>query len=239
MKYKRVLVYGDSFAYGSDLSDCTDWGDQPSFVHSNGSALDIFDTTTHVCYSRSTWPALLAKHLNCEYVCHARPGFSNAAILRSILSTEQTQDDLVVISWSYIDRWEFFNIDREKWEPLLPNGTEDSKFFECYYKYIQSELWNKYESLKNAWMAHNIFKNSGIKFISTFVDSLIIDEQWHCPDYVKRLIDEISPELLNFDQKGFYQWAKDNKYPIGHNNHPLEDAHYAAFKHVINNYEFT
>lgn len=41
------------------------------------------------------------------------------------------------------------------------------------------------------------------------------------------------PEGVGFDQttspRGFYQWAVENKYPIGPQGHPLEQAHKHAF----------
>lgn len=87
----RILIAGgDSFIYGLDMLDCNP---------SNGFS-----------YSRFTWPALLAKHLNREYICAAYPGQSNSAISRrTILACEKNLDKelFVVVGWSFLNRFEF------------------------------------------------------------------------------------------------------------------------------------
>ena len=206
----RLISFGDSFTFGNDLKDCN--GEIPSQL---------------------TWPSLLAKHLNLTYECLAEPGCSNSSIFRKVLSAKIQPSDLVVINWTWIDRWDFYNHDH--WETLRPSGTETSDFYKIYYKYFQSELWDKIETLKNIHSIFSLLNN----FISTTIDPLTVDKQWHCPIYVDRLIDVIQPNLKWFDGKGFYHWSKENKYPISDLWHPLEEAHQAAFEYIINNYEFT
>jgi hypothetical protein len=226
MQYKRVISFGDSFTWGSDLSDCEDMN--PSV------ALDIVLDS----YSRKTWPALLAEHLGIEYQCKAFPGFSNSSIVRQILSTEILSTDLVIVNWTWIDRWDFYDNNncyiRKGWVTLSP-GDQKHEFFKPYYKYFQSELWDKYETLKNIQLAFGMLDN----FISTAVDPLTVDTQWHCPAYVKTLIDNVSPALTWFENKGFYDWAKDKNLPISDKLHPLEQAHQAAFEYIRDNYDFT
>jgi len=205
----RLISFGDSFTWGTDLPDCND----------------------HQA-SQLTWPALLAKHLNLKYKCLAQPGSSNSSILRQILNTDIQSSDLVIINWTWIDRWDFYN--QTTWETLRPD-TNDSPFYKFYYKYFQSELWDKFETLKNIQIAFSLVDN----YISTAVDPLVIDKSWHCPTYVNRLIDSVSQKIQWFDNKGFYHWAKDNNHAISDTWHPLEEAHQAAFEYILNNHAFT
>jgi hypothetical protein len=217
MQYSRVVSFGDSFTYGNDLSD---WQEEEIGIPGRPSYL--------------TWPALLAKYLNLDYKCCASPGASNSTILRTILSTDIKKTDLVIANWTWINRWDFYN--GNAWSTLRPSGTEDNPFYEHYYRYFQSELWDKFETLKNIQVAFSKFNN---KFISTAIDPLTIDKQWHCPEYVNNLINSIDTKLTWFDGKGFYQWAKDRDYPISDKWHPLEQAHQAAFEYIKDNCDFT
>ena len=218
MQYNRVISFGDSFTFGTDLSDQV-----PGVVGVNPPLP-----------SRSTWPALIAKHLNIKnYVCYAEPGASNSTILRTLLSTEILPTDLVIVNWTWINRWDFYN--EEEWSTLRPSGTEDNPMYKVYYKYFQSELWDKFETLKNIQLAFSMLDN----VISTSMDPLTLDTTHHCPPYVQKLINNVKPKLTWFDGKGFYHWAIDNNFPISDKWHPLEEAHQAAFEYIRDNHDFT
>lgn len=83
-----VAAAGDSFVWGSELKDCR---------HSGPDG-----------FSRSTFPALLAK--NYRYECLAYPGATNSQILNQILSTSA---DIVIASWSWPTRDNKVNSDSE------------------------------------------------------------------------------------------------------------------------------
>jgi len=96
----KLIAGGDSFIYGSELKDCVDSQgcEQPS---------------------KLTYPALIAKELNLDYVCAARPGYSNRAICRTVMNTcEQYKHDikLAIVSWSFPGRYEFRF--KDSWEQI-------------------------------------------------------------------------------------------------------------------------
>jgi hypothetical protein len=227
MQYKRVISFGDSFTWGTDLSDCNEV--DPTVP------LDVVLDS----YSRKTWPALIAQHLEVDYECKAFPGSSNSTILRQILSAEILPTDLVIVNWTWIDRWDFYTgndcLIREGWTTLRPNSNTRNDLHKFYYTYLQSELWDKFETLKNIHLAFSTLDN----FISTAVDPLTVDKTWHCPSYVNKLIDRVSPSITWFNNSGFYNWAKDNGFPISDSWHPLELAHQRAFEYIRDNYDFT
>lgn len=208
----RLIAFGDSFTFGNDLHD---WNE-----HTHTSSL-------------STWPALLAKSLMLDYVCVAEPGSSNSSIARQVLSFDFDQTDVVILNWTWINRWDFFN--GTDWETLRPSGTEKSIFARYYYKFFQSEEWDKFETLKHIQLIHGILEQKNIKYISTAIDELVIDSRWHCPEYINALMNLVSRKLQWFDNRGFYHWARENKFKISALKHPLEDAHQAAFEYIIQN----
>ena len=217
MNQKKIVAFGDSFTWGSDL----------------------LDYTTHTP-SLNTWPALLAKEFNLEYTCFAVEGGSNQTILRLLLENiDNLSDCLVILNWTWIDRWDFYDINSEHWNTLRPTGTESSTFAHMYYKYFQSELWDKLESLKSINLALSLLEQKNIPYITTCIDSLAVDTKFHNPSYINFLINNVCDKLLWFNGAGFYHWSKENNYSISNTWHPLEEAHQAAFEYVKNNYEFT
>jgi hypothetical protein len=90
-KYNKILISGgDSFVYGLDMLDC--------------------NSSNNYAPSNSTWPALLANHMQRDYICAAYPGSSNSSISRrTILTCEKykNQDIFLVVSWSFLNRFEF------------------------------------------------------------------------------------------------------------------------------------
>lgn len=210
----KLHAFGDSFTFGSDLKDC--------------------DTSPgNRIYSKNTWTSLLAKQKSMDYVCHAYPGETNQTIVRKFFDNLHliNDNDLVVVNWTWINRWDFYNVENNKWEHLRPD-TEDSIFFENYIKYFQSELWDKLETLKAINLVISVLKEKNIKFLITCIDKLAFDTNWHCPRYIKNLQDNVKKHILWFDDMGFYDWAKQNKYKMSNKWHPLEEAHRDAFKYI-------
>jgi len=210
----KLHAFGDSFTFGSDLKDCdTSYGNK---IH-----------------SENTWPSLLANSKSLNYVCHAYPGETNQTMVRRFFGNVHLidSDDFVVVNWTWINRWDFYNTNDNKWEHLRPD-TEDNIFFENYIKYFQSELWDKLETLKAINLVQSFLKNKNIKFIMTCIDKLAFDERWHCPKYIENLQDIVRDDIQWFEGMGFYDWAKTNNYKISDKWHPLEEAHRDAFKYI-------
>jgi len=210
----KLHAFGDSFTFGSDLKDCdTSYGNK---IH-----------------SENTWPSLLANSKSLNYVCHAYPGETNQTMVRRFFGNVHLidSDDFVVVNWTWINRWDFYNTNDNKWEHLRPD-TEDNIFFENYIKYFQSELWDKLETLKAINLVQSFLKNKNIKFIMTCIDKLAFDDRWHCPKYIENLQDIVRDDIQWFEGMGFYDWAKTNNYKISDKWHPLEEAHKKAFEYI-------
>ena len=132
----QVKSFGCSFIFGSDLADNVAARNQP-----------------RADYSRFTWPALLAKHLNTGYECYARPGSGNFQIMERILSQSVMDSDtnLFVIGWTWIDRFDYIDSQATRynrhgfWKTLMP--VDQGPVAETYYRDLHSECRDKLSTL--------------------------------------------------------------------------------------------
>jgi hypothetical protein len=256
---RRLLAFGDSFTWGTDLADSIDEMNIPdSLTHSRDHSIlrlnesspygeidhDHKQKTSFACYSKQTWPALLAEYFKFTYRCYAVPGGSNQTITRNLLQYLPfiNDTDVIIINWTYISRWDFVDANElrvtTKWKTIRPGNNNKSEFEKFYSTYIQSELWDKWNSLKELLMAINLLKTKKIKFIMTSLDDLILDDTFHSPSYIKNAQNDVKDHIDWFDNKGFNDWSTEHNFPRGVNGHPLEEAHIAAFKYMVNKYDF-
>jgi len=122
-------------------------------------------------------------------------------------------------------------------------ATGVADFAKTFYAHVGStEYWEVYSSLKEIVYLQNYLQVKGIPYLFTCADNSIIY------NYTADQNDSVINSLLNQidinnwfwfpagtesyhtqSPRGFYQWAKENKYPIG-TTHPLEQAHADAAK---------
>ena len=117
------------------------------------------------------------------------------------------------------------------------------EFAKTFYQHVgNGEYWEIYSSLKEITSLQNYLKANNIHYLFTCADNSIwynytID---HADETIRSLTEQIQKDQNNWfwfppgDQhgqtltpRGFYQWAIENKYPVG-TTHPLEAAHAAA-----------
>ena len=255
----NLVAFGDSFIWGSELSDSLDTlFDIDNLSEHESNILKINNAgpfhepdfnhtikTPKSCYSKKTWSALLAKELNLNYICHAKPGCSNETIIRKLMQyiPNITSKDVIIINWTFIDRWDFVDPDKlpieSRWVSITPTSNKKTNFEKFYFKYIQSELLYKWQTLKNIYFAITLLQNKNINFLMTCNDKLILDDRWHAPSYIKNMQNEIKNYIVWFEELGFNDWCTDHNFPRGDRNHPLEEAHIAAFEYIKDNYDFT
>jgi hypothetical protein len=257
-----LVAAGDSFVYGSELSDCKD-----NLVKSN--------TYGH---SLSTFSALLAA--DNEYICIAWPGYANDSISRTTIEyceTQKSDDVFVIVSWTFPGRYEFrFNYNtgqrkspwyainawtvvndlekikneyvnddcwvqyfqKETIEKAKQSGIQD--FAKTFYKHVgDSEYWEIYSSFKEIVYLQNYLKLNNIPYMFTCADTYMFYHSTPVDITLKSLFGQIDfskwyffPEGAEWETttpRGFYQWAVENKYPVG-TTHPLELAHADAAK---------
>ena len=213
----KIGAFGDSFIYGSDLSDC---------CHKFQPGDDIASMHSHL-----TWPALVAQRLNYTYHCHAMPGIGNQQILNSLLDNIGNYD-FYIISWSWIDRYDYLNTTTDLWQTVRPS-LDSKQIDEFYYKHLHSELSDKQRTLGIIYQAISLLKDLNCKYLMTYQDPLMLDQQWHCPCNVKLLQSKIKNNLNTINGMTFLEWAESNQMEISDNLHPLEESHQKAAEYWL------
>ena len=220
----RLKSFGCSFIYGSELSDEVLWDKAAG---------------RRAKYSKSTWPAHLARHLNYNYLCYARPGAGNLQIAERALTHLATNESaLFVINWSFIDRFDYVNLDNltiwpgsMPWSTLMPVDETDTA--KTYYAQLHSEIRDKLTTLMSVKLVLDTLKQKNCPFVMTYMDELMFDKQWHTTPAMTDIQDYILPHMTRFDGMNLQQWTKKNGYPITSIGHPLEQAHAAAGQLMI------
>jgi hypothetical protein len=224
---KKIVSFGDSFIFGSELANNLD-GSQ-------------------------AWPGLAAKKLGAEYTTCAVPGCGNEDIARQVysyFSQNSRENTLAVINWTWCPRWDFYLKDSNKWITLgatcVPSKLEQyvdnptaQNMIDFYQEHAgTSTLWNKWRSLQAVWGVQQYLNQIGVCNVQTYMDSEMLDQQWHAPDYVHVLQELVAPELQQFDGQNFLDWSHKHGYAVtAHGLHPLEDAHHAAAEYWIDIYK--
>ena len=119
--------------------------------------------------------------------------------------------------------------------------TGVADFAKTFYRHVGgTEYWEIYSTLKEIVYLQNYFKIKNIPYMFTCADNSIFRNYTidHADTTITSLYKQIDhsrwfwfPPGSGANQtetpRGFYQWAVENKYPIG-TTHPLEQAHVAA-----------
>lgn len=213
----KIISFGDSFMYGSDLSDC--------------------DGTEKSQFSQLTWPALCAKELGLEYHSYSGGAFANKNIALNIFHNA-SPTALNIINWTWVDRFSYLPLGIGKtqllWKNITPASTDSvSKF---YYKHIQSEFDDIATSLMFVYSTLSYLKNEQIPFVSTYLDKLLTDTTfWDTRNAAPFIMKTgIENDLQTFpNNQTFLEWSRSNGYPESKGWHPLEQAHQEAAKIML------
>lgn len=213
MPYKKVVAFGDSFTRGDELDDCQDQ------IHG--------EINQPIHFSNNTWPALIAKQLSADYDCIAVGGKGNQWISYQVTQIlHKLQDCLVIINWSWFERFDYMDIDTGLWEVTHPRHEDKLDHF--FYKHIDSEKWNLHRNLQQIHSTINLLQNNKIDFIMTCIDPM-----FHLDDTATiSLTDQVKNFIVNFYGYTFLEWSKHKNFDIGPNGHPLENAHIEAAKYI-------
>lgn len=210
----KLKSFGCSFIFGSELHDV---------------ALE-----TGMSPSLSTWPALIAKKLNLEYECYARPGQGNFKIYCDILANSYQDDNSIyVINWTWIDRHDYINA-REQWDTLRP--AQETELQEFYYRNLHSQLNDMISNASWIVTAAEHLRSLGRPFVMTYMDYNLltpIDPDWHDPRYLEILQLKLKDILKSFNGLNFFDWSRQHNYAISDSWHPLEAAHQGAANHWL------
>ena len=229
-----LVAGGDSFIFGNELADWANSQLEPS---------------------RLTYPALCADRARIDYTCCARPGNANDAIARMTIEKceellSENSEVMVFVSWTFPNRFEFpfeysINSPTSPWASITPNPDrfankeEVRDFARTFYKNVDSGWFAEYNSVKNIIMLQAYLKSNDIPYVFTAADNVVLKYRsdralkplWDLVDFDNWFLFSGAEEAHNTTEpRGFYQWAVENKYDVGPDNHPLEQAHLDASK---------
>ena len=215
----KIKSFGCSFIYGSELQ-----------VHIKENNC-IGDSLYY-----DTWPSLVADYYQVEFENHAWPGIGNLRILEQILTQATLEDPaFFIIGWTWLDRFDFINPVTENWDTLRPGG--DDELHKIHYKYFYHQYHTMLTNASYISTAINVLNSKNIPFCMTLMDNTIFDPinpNWQDPYALRILQQSIKPYITWFDNMDFLSWSRKNNYPISEAWHPLEAAHQAAGKYMIN-----
>ena len=218
MTNKKIIGFGDSFVFGSELANNDD--------------------------GQQSWIGQAARKLGVDYETTAVPGCGNDHIARQIysyFSAKSADSTLAVINWTWSQRWDFYVVEHETWITLGPtcvpeklkdlvSQTQAQDLIEFYRERANSSLlWNKFRNLQTIWAVQGYLERKGVQAIQTYMDHHLFDQTCHAPDYVQELQELLRPKLELFEGRNFVDWSHDRKFAVTDPGwHPLEDAHIAA-----------
>jgi hypothetical protein len=241
-----IIVAGDSFVYGSELTDPT----------------QTFPKLLAKEYEDISWPGYANDSIARTTIERCEQGEINGVIVswtfagryefRFNYDTKQKKSP-----WYAINSWTIKkDIDSIKDEFVTNNPkvlfaqkqtierarqTGIADFADVFYKHVGiSEYWEVYTTLKEIVYLQNYLTVKQIPFVFTCADTSILYNNTvsNADSVILSLVNQVDnskwfwfPTGTNphdtQNPRGFYQWAIENKYPIG-TTHPLEPAHQAA-----------
>ena len=252
-----IVAGGDSFIYGSELKDCRGDYSRGTFtallaegneyhcvawpgIGNDGIARRVISECEtlypeHPAVIVSwTFPGRYEFRFNYDTGQRTSPWYAiNAWTVATDTAKIQqefvTQDDNIL-------KHQIATIERAK-----TTGIAD--FAETFYKHVgNSEYWEVYSTLKEIVYLQNYLKANQIPYLFTCADNNF----WYnhtiqtADATIHSLLEQIHRDQENWfwfpagagrnqteQPRGFYQWAIENKYPVG-TTHPLESAHQAA-----------
>lgn len=185
--YNRLVAFGDSFTYGEHLPDNLE---------------NSFDSP-----SEYSWPNVIAKSLDVPCVNLALPGGSNKYIANSILDFEFKKGDIILILWSWHNRFHVF-------DNRLPVGSKigtwnirNKKYSDAYYKHI----YNEFDSIKQSVIyinhTNDYLKTKKIKHFHALLDSDIKDYLKTC-SFNRTEFMEYNVDFIDFANDGRHPGIK-------------------------------
>jgi hypothetical protein len=239
-----IIVAGDSFVHGSELqgsrfgsspysfarllapeSDCVAW---PGFGNDA-----IARTTIERCEQGDVTGVLVSWTFPGRYE------------FRFAFDTGQRKTPWHTITpWTIMDtdliEQEFVNANDKVLEKQRETNSREkangiAAFADVFYRNVgATEYWEIYSSFKEIVYLQNYLKLKSIPYMFTCADTYMFYPNTAIDATLKSLFGQIDfskwyffPEGAEWETttpRGFYQWAVENKYPMG-TTHPLEPAH--------------
>ena len=215
-----ILVIGDSFSFGSELSD------MPGHLTWHGNK--YFDPDScelvHVNPSQLAWPALLGNQLDQPVENISIPGSSNDRIFRKAVTYSLINSyDLIICAWTSVDRYDF-SWKQEELQLSTSNTMPDLKWVKEFVTNHHSSLLSYQRWISSVICLQEFFKSKKQPYlfanaISPSVKHDYLNIDGRSLDF-KSQIDHNC--YINWDSS-FLDWCWG--LPFGPGGHFLEEGH--------------
>lgn len=241
-----IIAAGDSFVYGSELSspantftallganECVAW---PGFGNDA-----IARTTIERCEQGGVDGVVVSWTFPGRYEFRFAYDTGQKKSPWYAINAWTIKKDLDSIKQEFVtDNQDILEAQKQTIERARQTGVAD--FAEAFYRHVGgSEYWEIYSTLKEIVYLQNYLVLKNIPFLFTCADNSIFRNHTvnTADTVITSLLNQIDharwfwfPAGTEHNQtetpRGFYQWAIENKYPIG-TTHPLEQAHTDAY----------
>jgi len=250
-----IVAGGDSFVYGSELADCVGMESASTFpallaeggtyicsawpgAGNDAIARRVIDYCENITHEHLgvvvSWTFPGRYEFRFAYDTGQRTGSWYS------INAWTAVEDIAAIRQDFVNQDEgIYQDHRRNIERAKSLGLSD--FAEVFYRHVGStEYWEVYSSLKEIVYLQNYLKLKRIPYLFTCADNSVLYNHTvsNADASIKSLLKQLDmdhwfwfPPGTGHNQtqqpRGFYQWAVENKYPIG-TTHPLEQAHRAA-----------
>ena len=214
----KLLTLGCSFTYGDELDD----------------------------RMTQSWPSQLCKVNGWDLVNLAKSGGSNDRIIRTLLEEIDKEYDIVIIAWTYIERFMIKDGDiGQGWNgegittSAGPKWNNEPNFSWAvnYFKYAQDLDFDYQKYLQNVVLIQEFLKSRNQKYLFVNTFDMWTDLYPNAQARIARnshLVDQIDQDyFLGWPTEGILTWQGD--CPKGPGGHPLELGH-QRIAETINEY---
>jgi hypothetical protein len=221
-----LLAAGCSIVFGDELADCT--ATKPS---------------------NHTFPALLAKALRLDYQCVAVPGSGSDSQVRKVLENLNDSVNFVVVSWSYIHRYDWHWAGKG-WSSLRftnsvagdPDHEKQADHFkQCFYTNV-SEDYAWYNYARDIVFLQNWLTCKQVPYLFCGVDSGFTvnaslqssyQQLWNSIDRNRWFNWHVGNQSLGFQDWCMTNAKSDTRFTLGSGGHPKEFAHAETARQMI------
>lgn len=222
---KKVIVTGDSFAFGHELGGVPDED-------------KVYEFTDH--HRKHCYSGIIADKIgNVSYSNLALPGGSNERAYRIIithvseaLTTYSAEEIFVMVSITNPFRREFYLSENSDWWPYM-SSFEPNKKFQLF-----NDIWSiftRYVSEEKGVYTYDLMQLLGMQnfLISNKVPYIITRSMGYSTterEILNRYFLNTEQMIYNkrfYDNISFFEFTKSSGLPIGIGHHPLEEGHLA------------
>jgi hypothetical protein len=116
-----------------------------------------------------SWPSVLSNRLGLEVINLAESGGSNRTIQHKVYTFEFKEDDIVIILWTYPDRYHFFESKYTNTGCINSWGTNDVA--NAWFKYFHTSYNEKFDNQTIVNQVNLFLKDARIKVYNLLVSS--------------------------------------------------------------------